>query len=62
MSSLAQLLTGIKSDIEQGYGTEKETGEAFAQSGLERKDVWITTKGEHRSHSLPRLLHHVVNI
>src|ERR1700729_2534513 len=38
-------------DTAQGYGNEKEVGEAIAQSGLDRSDVYVTTKlgnGAHR--------------
>jgi 2,5-diketo-D-gluconate reductase A len=38
-------------DTAQGYGNEKEVGGAIAQSGLDRSDVYITTKlgnGAHR--------------
>ena len=38
-------------DTAQGYGNEKEVGEAIARSGLDRSDVYITTKlgnGAHR--------------
>jgi 2,5-diketo-D-gluconate reductase A len=38
-------------DTAQGYGNEKETGEAVSKSGLDRTDVFITTKlgnGAHR--------------
>jgi 2,5-diketo-D-gluconate reductase A len=38
-------------DTAQGYGNEKETGEAVSKSGLDRADVFITTKlgnGAHR--------------
>jgi 2,5-diketo-D-gluconate reductase A len=38
-------------DTAQGYGNEKEVGEAIAQSGLERPEVYVTTKlgnGAHR--------------
>lgn len=33
-------------DTAQHYNTEKETGEAIRESGLDRKAVWVTTKGE----------------
>jgi len=29
----------------QGYGTEKETGEAIKASGEKRDTIWVTTKG-----------------
>jgi 2,5-diketo-D-gluconate reductase A len=38
-------------DTAQGYGNEKETGDAVSKSGLDRADVFITTKlgnGAHR--------------
>jgi 2,5-diketo-D-gluconate reductase A len=38
-------------DTAEGYGNEKEVGEAIAQSGLDRSDVYVTTKlgnGAHR--------------
>jgi 2,5-diketo-D-gluconate reductase A len=38
-------------DTAQGYGNEKEVGEAIARSGLARSDVYVTTKlnnGAHR--------------
>ena len=38
-------------DTAEGYGNEKEVGEALAQSGLGRSDVYVTTKlgnGAHR--------------
>jgi 2,5-diketo-D-gluconate reductase A len=38
-------------DTAQGYGNEKETGEAVSKSGLDRADLFITTKlgnGAHR--------------
>jgi 2,5-diketo-D-gluconate reductase A len=38
-------------DTAEGYGNEKEVGEAIAQSGLGRSDVYVTTKlgnGAHR--------------
>jgi 2,5-diketo-D-gluconate reductase A len=38
-------------DTAQGYGNEKEVGHAIAQSGLDRADVYVTTKlnnGAHR--------------
>jgi 2,5-diketo-D-gluconate reductase A len=38
-------------DTAQGYGNEKEVGEAIARSGLARADVYVTTKlnnGAHR--------------
>ncbi|KAK3669981.1 hypothetical protein LTR78_010153 [Recurvomyces mirabilis] len=31
-------------DTAQGYSNEKEVGQALKQSGLDRKDVWITSK------------------
>lgn len=34
-------------DTAQIYGTEKEAGEAIKKAGLEREDVYITTKREH---------------
>jgi 2,5-diketo-D-gluconate reductase A len=38
-------------DTAQGYGNEKEVGEAIAKSGVDRSDVYVTTKlgnGAHR--------------
>jgi 2,5-diketo-D-gluconate reductase A len=38
-------------DTAEGYGNEKEVGDAIAQSGLDRSDVYVTTKlgnGAHR--------------
>lgn len=44
-STLTALKTGYRHiDSAQFYGNEKEVGEAFRQSGLERDDVFITTK------------------
>ena len=41
---------GIKHvDTAQVYRNEKETGEAFVQSGVKRGDVFITTKSESTS-------------
>lgn len=31
-------------DTAQGYGTEAETGEAINKAGVDRKNVWVTTK------------------
>lgn len=31
-------------DTAQGYGTEKETGDAVKAAGVNRSDVWVTTK------------------
>lgn len=32
--------------ITQIYGTEKEAGQAIQAAGLDRKDIWVTTKCE----------------
>ena len=31
-------------DTAQGYGNEREAGEAIAKSGLDRRDVFVTSK------------------
>ena len=36
-------------DTAQIYGNEEEVGKGIKESGLERKDVWITTKWYVRS-------------
>jgi len=33
-------------DTAQGYHNEKETGECISKSGVDRKDIYLTTKSE----------------
>lgn len=37
-------------DTAFAYGNEKEVGAGIKASGVERKDIWLTTKLDHRAH------------